>query len=143
MAVSLMPQPPASTDLKNVLDIALLKTWSGHNLCEEQEDIYGKCALHTLDASERSHVSVLILISCLHVQAPITQQHYAVDMFLAVVVTSLVWMQLDCLCPDRYRLPQRQPAYPPDRRGPLQWLFTLLIFAVLMSLIIIIIGGGA
>ena len=39
----------------------------------------------------------------LHAQAPLTNQHYSVDMFLAVVVTALVWhwcapanMLLDC-----------------------------------------------
>ena len=72
-----------------------------------------------------------------------TQQHYAVDMFLAVVVTSLVWMQLDWICPANQPLPPRHPADPPDRRGLLQWLFIWLIFVVLVSLGVIIIGGGA
>lgn len=72
-----------------------------------------------------------------------TKQHYAVDMFLAVVVTGLVWMQLDFICPARHRIPKRHPADPPDKRGPLQWLFIVLILAVLLSLFVIIIGGGA
>ncbi len=76
-------------------------------------------------------------------QAPMTHQHYAVDMFLAVVVTSLVWMQLDWICPACKPLPPRHPADPPDRRGPVQWLFIALIFIVLISLGVIIIGGGA
>lgn len=72
-----------------------------------------------------------------------TKQHYAVDMFLAVVVTGSVWMHLDFICPARQCLPARHPADPPDRRGPLQWLFVTLIFIVLLSLFVIIIGGGA
>ncbi|DBA96869.1 hypothetical protein WJX82_005400 [Trebouxia sp. C0006] len=76
-------------------------------------------------------------------RAPMTHQHYAVDMFLAVVVTSLVWMQLDWICPACKPLPPRHPADPPDRRGPLQWLFIALIFIVLVSLGVIVIGGGA
>ena len=76
-------------------------------------------------------------------QAPMTKQHYAVDMFLAVVVTSLVWMQLDWVCPASRPLHPRHPADPPDKRGPLQWLLTCLIFIVLVSLGVIIIGGGA
>ena len=81
--------------------------------------------------------------SGLCVQAPMTQQHYAVDMFLAVVVTGLVWLQLHFLCPANTVLPQRHPADPPDKRGPLQWLFIGMIFVVLLSLFIIIVGGGA
>ena len=76
-------------------------------------------------------------------QAPMTKQHYAVDMFLAVVVTCLVWMQLDGICPASKPLPRRHPADPPDHRGPVQWLFIALIFVVLVSLGVIIIGGGA
>ena len=81
--------------------------------------------------------------SCVRVQGPMTQQHYAVDMFLAVVVTGLVWKQLDFLCPAKRFLPQRHPADPPDKRGLMQWLFIGLIFVVLLSLFIIIVGGGA
>ena len=72
-----------------------------------------------------------------------TKQHYAVDMFLAVVVTSLVWMQLDWICPANKPLRPRHPADRPDRRGPLQWLLICLIFIVLVSLGVIIVGGGA
>ena len=87
---------------------------------------------------------IMLRMTCLVcVQAPMTHQHYAVDMFLAVVVTSLVWMQLDWICPACKPLPPRHPADPPDRRGPLQWLFIALIFIVLVSLGVIVIGGGA
>ena len=90
----------------------------------------------------RTHVAGLFR-SGLCVQAPMTQQHYAVDMFLAVVVTGLVWLQLDFLCPAKRVLPQRHPADPPDKRGPLQWLLIGMILVVLLSLFIIIVGGGA
>ncbi|KAL3155537.1 hypothetical protein ABBQ38_011089 [Trebouxia sp. C0009 RCD-2024] len=76
-------------------------------------------------------------------RAPMTKQHYAVDMFLAVVVTSLVWMQLDWICPASKPLYPRHPADPPDKRGPLQWLLICLIFIALVSVGVIIIGGGA
>lgn len=66
-----------------------------------------------------------------------------VDMLLAVVVTGLVWLQLDFLCPAKKVLPQRHPAHPPDKRGPLKWLFIGMIFVVLLSPFIIIVGGGA
>lgn len=72
-----------------------------------------------------------------------TKQHYAVDMFLAVVVSYLVWQQLDWICPANKPLPSRHPSDPPDKRGALQWTFIVLIFVVLVSLGIIIIGGGA
>lgn len=88
-----------------------------------------------------AHVCWLMLGAVL--QAPMTKQHYAVDMFLAVVVTSLVWMQLDWICPASRPLHPRHPADLPDKRGPLQWLFICLIFIVLVSLGVIIVGGGA
>ena len=81
------------------------------------------------------------------IRGPLTAQHYAVDMFLAVVVTGLVWHSPVCewVYPAgaASRLRRRAEGSPPDPRGPLQWLLTALVFAVIAVLAVIIIIGGA
>ena len=73
-------------------------------------------------------------------QAPLTQQHYAVDMFLAVVVTTLVWYACTRWAYDGAPWRQRHPQEPPD---PRQRTLTGLVLLVLGVVCYIIIVGGA
>ena len=78
------------------------------------------------------------------IRGPLTHQHYSVDMFLATAVTVLVWIACERVYPaEASRLRARPAGAKPDRKGPLQWLLTALVFAVLGVLAIIIIVGGA
>lgn len=72
-----------------------------------------------------------------------TNQHYSVDMFLAVVVTALVWHALACIQPPGSKLHIRHCDEPADPGGPLKWLLIGLIVAVLLIVGVVIIVGGA
>ncbi len=72
-------------------------------------------------------------------QAPLTLQHYSVDMWLAVVVTGLVWHWCAWAYDNKAWRP-RHATEPPDAR---QWTLTGLILCVLVLLAYIVIAGGA
>lgn len=72
-------------------------------------------------------------------RAPVTLQHYSVDMFLAIVVATLVWHWAAWAYDGRAWRP-RHKTEPPDQR---QWALTALILGVLAILAYIIIAGGA
>jgi len=76
----------------------------------------------------------------LRAQAPVTRQHYTVDMFLAVVVGILVWHGATRWTYDGEPLRKRHPQDPPD---PRQRVLTALILGVLGIIGYIIIVGGA
>ena len=79
-------------------------------------------------------------LSKLSVQAPLTRQHYTVDMFLAVVVCCLVWHAATRWTykgePVRWR-------YTGEPSDPRQRVLTALILGVLGIVGYIIIVGGA
>mmetsp|Transcript_298 Transcript_298/g.861 ORF Transcript_298/g.861 Transcript_298/m.861 type:complete len:244 (-) Transcript_298:305-1036(-) len=78
-----------------------------------------------------------VAYSC--IRAPITKQHYSVDMFLAVVVTALVWHWAAWAYDSR---PWRQ-RHKSEGADPKQWALTGLILSVLAVVSFIIIAGGA
>lgn len=77
---------------------------------------------------------------CCEAQAPLTLQHYAVDMFLAVVLSALVWHAATRWAYTGEPLRLRQPG---ERADPRQPTLTALIVAVLGLVAYIIIAGGA
>ena len=81
------------------------------------------------------------LVSCNSwVQAPLTLQHYAVDMFLAVVLSVLVWHAATRWTYKGAPLRERRPGERPD---PRQTALTCIIIAILGLVGYIIISGGA
>ena len=71
-----------------------------------------------------------------------TAQHYSIDMAMAVLISSLVWFNLDWVYPARNKIGLSDREFS-DRRGAFVWFLTILIMLVLALLAYIIIGGGA
>ena len=78
--------------------------------------------------------------ACGSAQAPLTRQHYTVDMFLAVIIGSLVWHGATRWTYEGAPTRQRHPKDPSD---PRQRVLTALILGVLGIVGYIIIVGGA
>ena len=73
-------------------------------------------------------------------QAPLTLQHYAVDMFLAVILSALVWHAVTRWAYKGAPVRERRPGERPD---PPQTALTCVIIAILGLVGYIIIAGGA
>ena len=107
-----------------------------------KRSVRASCVLHN---TKLSRMRAKLFARCASLllrcpQAPLTRQHYTVDMFLAVVVGCLVWHAATRWTYNGEPVRWRHPGEAPD---PRQKVLTALILGVLGIVGYIIIVGGA
>ncbi len=68
----------------------------------------------------------------------IDQQHYSVDMLLAVIVTASIWSWADWVCPGTVPLPRRSGGTPGDRPHPL--VLAVVVFGLATAAVVVFVA---